>query len=85
MIFVDFTKVFDSVRIVLIEKNGKLLKLERLIEMAISNISAKVMIRNRVCEAFDVLPSVRHDDTLSDTLFNIALQEAFKYVFVCFL
>jgi len=81
-LFVDFKQAFDSInRIELInaiESFGIPKKLVRLVNMAMENNKAKVIIDGNVGKDFDVKQGVRQGDGLSAVLFNLALDKVIK-------
>ena len=81
-LFVDFKQAFDSInRIELInaiESFGIPKKLVRLVNMAMENNKAKVIMDGNVGKDFDVKQGVRQGDGLSAVLFNLALDKVIK-------
>lgn len=84
ILFVDFKQAFDSV------KRGKLKeamedleipsKLINLAMMTMLNSKAKVKIDNKISEAFEINTGVKQGDSLSGTLFIIALHKVIESI-----
>lgn len=82
ILFIDYRQAFDSVKrsvlLKILKKNGIPHKLINLISMTMDGASSKVMLGNKVGNAFEVKSGVRQGDALSATLFNVALHDAVK-------
>uniref|UniRef100_A0A0A9WMT6 Reverse transcriptase domain-containing protein n=2 Tax=Lygus hesperus TaxID=30085 RepID=A0A0A9WMT6_LYGHE len=82
LLFIDYQQAFDSLsrRGVMdaLRKDGVPEKLVRLIDTTLRGSMSQVLIGNKVGEPFTMNSGVRQGDSLSATLFNLALNEAVK-------
>lgn len=84
LIFIDFKQAFDSLRrnqlMKALQKLGIPGKLRRLIQMTMTNTRMRVKTTKGVTEEFEINKGVRQGDSLSTTLFNLALDYVVKKI-----
>lgn len=84
LLFIDFQKAFDSVYqeglYWYMERKGIPKKLIKLTQMTLSSARAKVLVDGRCGDQFELNRGVRQGDTLSATLFNIALHRILEKI-----
>jgi hypothetical protein len=83
-LFIDFKKVFDSVRRevlynILIEF-GVPMKLVRLIKMCLNETYIKVCVHKHLSESFPIQNDLKQGDALLPLLFNVVLEFAFRNI-----
>ena len=82
MLFIDFKQAFDSInKKALLESLSRLGvpdKLINLIKATITNIKGRAMIQGTYSEEFEIQKGVKQGDSLSATLFNLALETAVR-------
>lgn len=83
-LFIDFRQAFDSINrakiTATLTKLGISQKLIRLIAMTLKNAKAKVLIREKLTETFDIVSGVKQGDALSTLVFNIMLHSILKEI-----
>jgi hypothetical protein len=83
-LFVDFKKVYDSVRREVLYnihiEFGVPMKLVRLIKMCLNETYSKVCIGKHLSENFPVQNDLKQGDALSPLLFNFGLEYAIREV-----
>jgi sorting nexin-29 len=84
MIFADFKQAFDSIdryKLYQVMEDMKIpYKLIRLVKMTMKNTIARVKVTNKLSNSFTFNAGVRQSDSLSTTLFNLALHYAVQKI-----
>jgi sorting nexin-29 len=82
LLFIDFTKAFDSINQTKLLESlvsfGIPKKIERLVKMTLEEAQAKVIVDGKISTRFGISIGVGQRDGLSATLFNLVLHKALK-------
>ena len=83
-LFIDFKKVYDSVRRAVLYKIviefGIPRKLVRLIKMSVTETYSRVRVGKNVCDRFPIRNCLKQGDALSPMFFDFALENAISRV-----
>lgn len=79
LLFIDFKQAYDFIEKIM-KKFGILSRLVRMVRACIEGSRCKIKFGNSYTEEFETTVRLKQGDTLSLTLFNIALGEVFRKV-----